>query len=83
MHNIKFQQGWQFLAVHPKVALIFGRHTVDCQINITVIAVIATRAGTEQHKALGTILLGQCGQLRVKLIHKYLRFGFVYRQIGH
>lgn len=69
VHNIKFQQRGQFLAVHPELRPIILWHPVHSQINVTVGPVVAPGTGAKQHKPLCAIPPGQCRKLIIKFFH--------------
>lgn len=69
VHNIKFQQRGQFLAVHPELRPVILWHPVHSQINVTVGPVVAPGTGAKQHKPLCSKPPGQCRKLIIKFFH--------------
>lgn len=69
MHDVKFQQRGQVLAVHPEVCPVALWHPIHGQIHVTVIAVVTSGAGAEQHEPPGTVLAGECCQLLIQFFH--------------
>ena len=69
MHNVKFQQGGQFLALHPEGCPAVLRHPIHGQIDVAVVSVVSSGAGAEQHQPLCAVSARQCGQLAIQLFH--------------